>query len=170
MVTIEIPAVSLVLLVGPSGAGKSTFARRQFQPTQVVSSDHCRALVSDDPNDQSVSKDAFEILHLIAGKRLGKGRLTVVDATNVQPEGRRSLLALAAAQSAPAVAIVFDLPLEECLRQNQARGDRVVDAEVIRTQAQNLRASLAVLAGEGFARIYTLGTMRDVRDARVEVR
>ncbi len=168
--TIEIPEPSLVLLVGPSGAGKSTFARRLFRPTAVVSSDACRALVSDDENDQSASKDAFEILHLIAAKRLARGRLTVIDATNVQPEARRSLLALAAAHEAPAVAIVFDLPLEESLRQNQSRADRVVDPAVIQVQAQNLHASLATLGAEGFARVYTLTTTRDVQAARLEMR
>ena len=43
------------------------------------------ALVADDENDQAATDDAFDVLHYIAGKRLRAGRLTVVDATNVQP-------------------------------------------------------------------------------------
>ena len=86
---ITIPELSLVVLVGPSGSGKSTFAARHFKPTEVLSSDEFRGLVSDDENDQSVTKDAFDALHFVAGKRLGLGRVSVVDATNVQREARR---------------------------------------------------------------------------------
>ena len=92
--TLEIPELSLVVLVGASGSGKSTFARTHFLPTEVVSSDFCRGLVSDDDNAQDATGDAFELLHYIAGKRMTRGRLTVVDATNVQPEARKPLVAL----------------------------------------------------------------------------
>jgi len=88
-VDIRIPELALVVLIGPSGSGKSTFARSHFKPTEIVSSDACRGLVADDENDQSATKDAFEVLHFIAGKRLQAGRLTVVDATSVQPEARK---------------------------------------------------------------------------------
>ena len=81
--------------IGASGSGKSTFARKHFKPTEVLSSDFCRGLVADDENDQTATKDAFEILHFIAAKRLAAGRLTVVDATNVQPEARKPLVELA---------------------------------------------------------------------------
>ena len=81
---ITIPELSLVVLVGPSGCGKSTFARKHFKPTEVLSSDYCRGLVSDDENDQSATRDAFAVLHFIAAKRLAAGRLTVVDATKLQ--------------------------------------------------------------------------------------
>src|ERR687890_1565447 len=92
---LTIPELSLVVLIGPSGCGKSTFARKHFRPTEVLSSDFCRGLVSDDENDQAATKDAFEVLHFIASKRLAAGRLTVIDATNVQPEARKELVALA---------------------------------------------------------------------------
>jgi protein phosphatase len=64
---ISIPELSLVLLVGPSGCGKTSFARKHFLPTEVVSSDFCRALVSDNENDQSATGDAFDLLHEIIG-------------------------------------------------------------------------------------------------------
>src|ERR671934_2411535 len=92
---IAIPELSLVALVGASGSGKSTFARKHFKPTEVLSSDFCRGLVSDDENDQTATKDAFEVLHAIAAKRLARGHLTVIDATNVQPEARKPLVELA---------------------------------------------------------------------------
>jgi protein phosphatase len=86
---ITIPELSLVLLIGPSGCGKSTFARQQFKATEVLSSDYCRGLVSDNENDQTATKEAFEVLHFVARKRLAGGRLTVIDATNVQPDSRK---------------------------------------------------------------------------------
>ena len=93
--TIQIPKLSLVVLVGVSGSGKSTFARKHFLPTEVLSSDVCRGLVSDDENDQSATRDAFEVLHYVLAKRLARGLLTVVDATNVQKDARKPLVALA---------------------------------------------------------------------------
>ncbi len=110
MARIDIPALSLVVLIGVSGSGKSTFARKHFLGTEVISSDFCRGLVSDDENDQSVSKDAFEVLHFIAAKRLAAGKLTVIDATNVQPESRKQLVALAREHDVLPVAIVLDVP------------------------------------------------------------
>src|SRR5437867_7381063 len=92
---ISLPKLSLVVLIGPSGSGKSTFARKHFLPSEVLSSDYCRGLVSDNENDQAATKDAFAVLHFVAGKRLARGKLTVVDATNVQPEARRPLVELA---------------------------------------------------------------------------
>ncbi|WP_432009520.1 AAA family ATPase [Streptomyces bacillaris] len=83
---LTLPAGALCALVGPPGAGKSTFARTHFKPTEVVSSDFCRALVADDENDQSATGDAFEVLHLIVDKRMERGRLTVIDATNLRDD------------------------------------------------------------------------------------
>src|SRR2546423_14718397 len=92
---LSIPELCLVVLVGPSGSGKSTFARSHFAPTEILSSDFCRALVSNDENSQDATNDAFDVLRYIAGKRLTRGLLTVLDATNVQPESRKPLVALA---------------------------------------------------------------------------
>src|SRR5438105_15895784 len=107
---ITIPKLSMVVLIGASGSGKSTFAQKHFLRTEVLSSDECRGLVADDENDQSSSKDAFEVLHFIAAKRLAAGRLTVIDATNVQPLARKPLVELARRYHMIPVAIVFDLP------------------------------------------------------------
>src|SRR3954464_2916180 len=95
MTTIAIPELSLVVLVGVSGSGKSSFAARHFLPTEVLSSDFCRALVSAHENDQAATAAASAALHHVAGRRLAAGRFTVVDATNVQPEARKPLVALA---------------------------------------------------------------------------
>ena len=121
--TVTIPELSLVVLVGPSGCGKSTFARAHFTPTEVLSSDGFRALVSDDENDQAATSDAFAALHYVAGRRLARGRLTVVDATNVQPEARAPLVALAREYHVLPVAVVLDLPERVCHERNRTRPD-----------------------------------------------
>src|SRR3954447_4246383 len=111
---IALPAMSLVVLVGISGSGKSSFGRAHFRPTEVISSDFCRGMVADDENDQSATPAAFELLRFIAGQRLKAGRLTVIDATNVQPEARRDLVLLAREHDVLPTAIVLDLPEDLC--------------------------------------------------------
>lgn len=167
---IAIPELALVLLIGPSGAGKSTFARRLFRPTEVLSSDACRGLVSDDENDQSATRDAFEVLHLIAAKRLAAGRLTVVDATNVQPEARKPLIELAKRYHCFAVAIVFDLPERVCHEHNRQRADRSFGSHVVRNQIQQLRRSLRGLGREGFRHVFHLTAEEQVERAEIERR
>jgi protein phosphatase len=130
--SLTIPPGALVVLIGPSGAGKSTFAARQFVPTEVVSSDYCRALVADDENDMAATPAAFRVLHAIVRERLRAGRLVVVDATNLKATSRKPLLAMARKFGRPAVAIAFDLPLEVCFERNAARAGRSVPAEVVR--------------------------------------
>jgi len=164
---LSIPELCLVVLIGPSGAGKSTFARTHFRPSEVLSSDACRALVADDENDQSATADAFDVLHYIARKRLAAGRLAVVDATNVQPEARRPLIALAREFHVLPVAIVFDLPERLCQERNLSRPDRDFGPHVIRRQAGDMRRSLRALPREGFRHVYTLSSPEEVAAATV---
>src|SRR5512146_2506715 len=146
---IEIPQLSLVVLIGPSGSGKSTFAQKHFLPTEVLSSDYCRALVCDDENDQSVTQEAFEIMHFILRKRLAAGKLCVVDATNVQPEARKPLVEIAREYHCIPVAIVFDLPAGLCRTRNEQRPNRDFGAYVLRQQVSQMRRSLRALKWEG---------------------
>jgi protein phosphatase len=151
---IAIPDLSLVVLIGASGSGKSTFARRHFKATEIVSSDFCRGLVSDDENDQTATNEAFDLLHYIARKRLAAGRLTVVDATNVQEESRRPLVALAREFHVLPVAIVLNLPERLCHERNAARPDRQFGPHVVRNQSHQLRRSIRGLEREGFRHIF----------------
>jgi protein phosphatase len=153
---VTIPELSMVVLIGISGSGKSTFAAAHFAPTEVISSDFCRALVSDDENDQAATADAFDVLNFIAGKRLAAGRLTVIDATSVQPAARQSLVALARRHHVLAVAIVLDLPESTCAARNAARPDRLFGARVLRQQHDQLRRGLRGLRREGFHRVHVL--------------
>ncbi len=165
---IKIPSLSLVVLIGPSGSGKSTFARKHFRPTEILNSDSCRAMVSDDENDQSVSGEAFSVLHFIAAKRLALGRLTVIDATNVQPEARKPAAELARTYHCPLVAIVLDLPERICQERNGLRRDRNFGPHVIRNQKSQLRRSLAGLDREGFRHVFVLKTPEEIEQAVIE--
>ncbi len=165
---ITIPEFSLVVLVGPSGAGKSSFAREHFRPTEVISSDFCRGLVSDDENDQAATEDAFQVLHYIAAKRLARGKLIVIDATNVQPESRKSLLKLAREYHCLAIAIVFNLPNSICHERNRLRPNRNFGPHVVRNQAMQLRKSLRGLKDEGFHNVFILNTPEQVAAVEIE--
>ena len=164
---LAIPELSLVVLIGVSGSGKSTFAREHFRPTEVISSDFCRGLVADDENDQSATAEAFELLNYIVGKRLKAGRLTVVDATNVQPEARKPLVAIAREHDVLPVAIVFDVAEGVCTARNAARPDRDLGSHVIRRQHSQMRRGLSGLQREGFRVVHTLRGESEVTDAQI---
>jgi protein phosphatase len=164
---IDLPDPSLVVLVGASGSGKSSFAARHFAPTEVISSDFCRGLVADDENDQAATADAFAVLNFIAGRRLAQPRLTVVDATNVQPAARKPLLELARRHDLFAVAIVLDLPESVCQERNRDRPDRTFGPHVVRQQRSQLRKSLKRLRREGFHRVWKLETPEEVEAAEL---
>ena len=168
MTTLTIPELSLVVLIGASGSGKSSFARNHFKSTEILSSDFCRGLVSDNENDQTVTQEAFEILHFIASKRLAAGRLTVVDATNVQSESRKPLIDLARRFHVLPVAIVFNLPEKLCQERNRTRADRDFGSHVIRQQTQQLRRSLRDLKYEGFRHIHVLDSVQDIDSVVIE--
>ena len=162
---IKIPELSLVLLIGVSGSGKSSFAAKHFLPTEVLSSDFCRGLVSDDQNNQSATQDAFDVLGYIAGKRLAAGRLTVIDATSVQPESRRVLINLAKRHHVLCVAVVLNVPPEICLARNESRPDRDFGPQVVRRQLDQLRRSMKGLRREGFHRVVTLDGVEEIEAA-----
>ncbi|MFE6547456.1 polynucleotide kinase-phosphatase [Streptomyces sp. NPDC057746] len=166
--TLPVTDLSLVVLVGASGSGKSTFARRHFKPTEIISSDFCRGLVSDDENDQSATRDAFDVLHYIAGKRLAAGRRTVVDATSVQQDSRRQLIDLAKRYDVLPIAIVLDVPEEVCAERNAARADRAdMPRRVIQRHTRELRRSLRHLEREGFRKVHVLRGVEEVENATV---
>jgi protein phosphatase len=133
----------------------------------VISSDFCRGLVADDENDQSATQDAFDLLNYIAGKRLAAGRLTVVDATSVQPAARRPLVALAREHDVLPVAVVLNLPERVCLERNANRPNRDFGPHVVRRQRDQLRRSLRGLQREGFRTVHVLASEEEVAAATV---
>jgi protein phosphatase len=165
---ISIPELSLVVLVGPSGSGKSTFARTHFKQTEILSSDTCRGLVADDENDLSATGDAFDVLHYVAAKRLARGLLTVVDATNVQERDRQPLIELARRYHVLPVAIVLDLPKKLCHERNRGRPDRDFGPHVVDRQHNTMRRSLRGLQREGFRGVHVLTTPEEVASVQIE--
>jgi protein phosphatase len=166
-VIIDLPQPALVLLIGPSGSGKTTFARAHFRPTEVLSSDAFRAMIADDENAQEATTDAFNALRYTAARRLQRGRLTVVDATNLELEVRAPFLDLGTRFGVPVIAIVFDLAASVCVERN--RRHRQLKAEVIGRQQAQLRRSRTQIELEGFAAVHMLGSEDEVAAAVVTV-
>ncbi|WP_067699808.1 polynucleotide kinase-phosphatase [Nocardia jejuensis] len=162
----SVPMLSLVVLIGSSGSGKSTFARKHFPATAVLSSDAYRGLVSDDENDQSATAEAFALLHHVAGVRLRRGLRTVIDATNVQPKARQSLIELARAHDVLPVAIVLDVPETVCVQRNTTRADRAgLGSHVVGRQQRDLRRGLKFLEREGFRKVHVLRGVEEIAAA-----
>lgn len=170
MKRISIPDFSLVVLIGASGSGKSTFAARHFLDTEVVSSDGCRGRVADDENDQQATKPAFELLKFTVEKRLENRRLTVVDATNIRPEDRKSYVLLARTHHALAVAIVINPGERVCRDRNAVRPDRQFGPHVVRNHLRALKRGIRGLKREGFRQTYELGSVEEIESVEVERR
>ena len=164
---IEIPEFALVALIGATSSGKSTFARKHFLPTEILSSDFFRGMVSDDEGNQEVSTEAFDLLFYAANKRLNLMRTTVIDATNVQLKARQQILDLAKEQNVHPVAIVLNLPEHMLQERNAANPDRGYPPHVIRKHCSDLRRSLRGLKKEGFRFVYVLNTQEEIDSVEV---
>jgi predicted kinase len=152
---IVIPRNTLIVLCGPAACGKSTWAANHFSPTQIVSSDDCRARIADDPGDQSISHHAFDLMYYILEKRLMLGRLAVADATNLRREHRSTLRRIATRFQFNTAVIVFHIPLETCLKRNAAR-ERKVPEEALLSQYDLLEETLGTIQNERFTYVHLL--------------
>jgi predicted kinase len=167
-VFISLPPDAMVVLIGIAASGKSTFAARHFASTQVLSSDGMRALVADDPGAQGATDDAFDLLHRLLEMRLRRGRLTVVDATNVEDWARAELLAVARRRRRPAVAIVLDLPLAVAIERNATRVAPRPPAAALQRQHRWLRDAIHAVDTEGFEAVHHLRSPEEIDAVRIE--
>ena len=164
---ITIPEFSLVAMIGGTSSGKSSFAARHFKPTEILSSDFFRAMITDDENDQSISADAFDLLYYAANKRLDHMRLTVIDATNLQEHARKQVIDLAREQNVHAVAIVLNLPEELLQERNKARPERNYPPRVIRQHCQLVHRSIRNLKREGFRFVYVINSLEQLENTEI---
>ena len=171
MVEIVVADPSLIVLIGAAGSGKSTFAARHFAADEILSSDAFRALVSGDETDMRATRPAFGRLHRELVRRMVADRLTVVDATNIEHEARRSLVRRAKNASLPASAIVLDLPPSLVQARNAARPSRVVAEDIVRRHLDRLRTAMdrgpEPFDGEGFSQVVVLRDPAEVDQVTV---
>jgi len=153
---ITIPRRTLLVLCGPAGSGKSTFAAQRFASTTIVSSDHCRAMICDDENNQQVNRDTFELFHLIIQKRLSLGRFTVADSTALQADARRKLRGISRHYGYFGCLLIFNIPPEICLERNRRR-HRLVEERVIPYHTDLLQHAILDTPQEGWELIHILG-------------
>jgi len=163
---------SIVVLCGPAGCGKSTFAANHFRPTQIISSDHCRALVCDDELDQRFQSHTFALLHFIVEERLSLNRLCVVDSTALTQSARRALVESAKKYRVPCVVLSFEIPLEACVARDQARGaqpsGRAVGRAIIERHYKMFEVAKSAILHEGFDRVESLRD-EDCNKVRFEI-
>ncbi|MDE5737106.1 MAG: polynucleotide kinase-phosphatase [Oscillospiraceae bacterium] len=164
---IEIPELAVVAMIGATSSGKTSFAKKYFKQTEVLSSDCFRAMICDDETAQDVSQDAFHLLYQTANQRLKYGKLTVIDATNLQQNARKQVITLAKEQNVHSVAIVLDLPEKVLLERNQARPERNFPEHVIKKHCLNLKRSIKYLKREGFRFVYILKSQEDIDNVEI---
>lgn len=166
MKTLSFAKNSLIILCGPAGCGKSYFAHKHFQISQIVSSDHCRELISDDPTNQRVSPDAFELMNKIIEFRLKFNRLTVADATHLVSTYRRNMIDLAQRFNRPVYLVIFETDLETCTRNNADR-TRKVEAEVIVVHMEKFQLAKEQIRSEPYDAIFFINP-RDIDELKIE--
>ena len=111
-------------------------------------------MLVDDEADQSITKEAFAVLHHIARIRLEHHRFTVIDATNLTEGSRQPLREIALRSAIPTVALVFNLSLDALHVNNKSRGTRIVPSEAIDEQQSRLKRAIPLLEKEGYRAIH----------------
>lgn len=172
-----IPHAGIVLLIGPSNSGKSTWLRKLVQteeilPSEVVSSDDFRTMVSDNdfidwrdrPQDEAaglkdayskISEEAFLMLDAVIEARGRLNKRVFVDATHLRSDDRKRYIELAKRLHVPIIAIVFDVPERDLLDRDDKR-DNPRGRKRIKQQVQVFRNEKRFIKKEGFSAVYEL--------------
>ncbi|MFI0591737.1 AAA family ATPase [Streptomyces griseus] len=188
---IRIPA-GLVVLVGPPASGKTSFIRAlvergQIEAEAVVSSDEIRAELfgaagGPEPTDSdaadatdSDAADAriFEERDRRIVARLAAGRTVIAESTNVTPQARARLIALARRFDAPVTALRFAPDVADLLQQYAERGRTDLTTADVRAYAAVMSRDAGAdrLRSEGAAAVHDVpGRRRSVMPAEAAAR
>ncbi|WP_179889393.1 ATP-binding protein [Streptomyces sp. st115] len=188
---IRIPA-GLVVLVGPPASGKTSFVRAlvergQIEAEAAVSSDEIRAELfgaagGPEPTDSdaadatdSDAADAriFEERDRRIVARLAAGRTVIAESTNVTPQARARLIALARRFDAPVTALRFAPDVADLLQQYAERGRTDLTTADVRAYAAVMSRDAGAdrLRSEGAAAVHDVpGRRRSVMPAEAAAR
>ncbi len=133
---VPIPTGSVVMLVGPPASGKSMFAAELVRQDKVdagavLSSDDIAVELFGPTVDRDVADpEIFAERDRRLAQRLATGQTAVVDATNVLPQARAQLAAIARRFGAPVVVLRFGQPHAVLAAQNAGRDKRLPARQV----------------------------------------
>lgn len=125
----------LHLLVGNVASGKTTFGRSVLatltsEKVVYLSSDGFRSVIGKGEEDQSVSKEVFQILKWNTDYFLKNRDSVCLDATNKHPKARKDFVDIARKYGARIIMYYFYVPIEVCKERNSKR-ERKVPEEII---------------------------------------
>ncbi len=144
---IKVEQGTLVLMVGPPGAGKSSFAEQHFPNESIVPTDGLRLDLSNNPNNQLVSKEAFDLAAKIINSRLQNGQTVVLDAMNLDSNFRQRFTKLAKENKSQVTAICLDTPEDELIRRDSQRMKRVGEEYLI-TRARRAKNEMVSIEND----------------------
>lgn len=134
----------LHMLVGPCGAGKSTYAARNYEPHEVISTDRLRMeLYGDLGHAPEALARVWKLAHGLVRARLEAGAMTVLDATNLDDGDRAKVLALLP-RGVFARYVVIDRDLGDKIRDRGWRSEEMV----LKQHKAFRRQEAAILAGD----------------------
>lgn len=184
---IHLPHAGIVLLIGASSSGKSTWLQRavdnkDISPSEIVSSDTFRILVSDTdfidtvsghPHERelnveqyrAITAEAFSLLQQTVEARCRLNKLTFVDATNLSEAERKVYFTMAKKQHVPIYGLLLDLPLETLLKQDELRENPRGKARM-KQQARKIQEQKRVLKKEPFTRLYQASSIEELQIVR----
>lgn len=184
---IILPYAGIVLLVGPSNSGKSTLLKQliekgQILPSEIVSSDEFRVLVSDvefidwkqRPNDeaeslndqyQRISAEAFSLMDALIETRCRLNKLTFVDATHLYPEDRKRYISIAKNNHVPIVSVVLDVDQNVILERDKSRKNPRGNRR-IKQQFQVFKREKRFIKKEGYLAAYFISDTSNVEFIR----
>jgi predicted kinase len=140
-------------LIGAAGSGKSRVARA-FPPDWRLELDNFRWHATGSPGDQSATPVASVVFRELLDARLTRYLSVLVDSTNSESVVRAYLLQRARHWRICTVAIVFRVPVEECLARQDTRTQvKQVPGDAITRQAAGVPTTDQLIE-EGFDHAY----------------